>query len=92
MRRGLVLAAGWLPPSTKAIVDLCPKTGDCNSLSNKTVATEVRNTTFLVLLALFPLLTPLMGRPYAPKPDKWGASRPGCLRNPQQDAPQAPHQ
>ena len=47
---------------------------------------------FLVLLALFPLLTPLMGRPYAPKPDKWGASRPGCLRNPQQDAPQAPHQ
>ena len=27
----------------------------------------------LVLIALFPLLAPLMGRPYALKPDNWSA-------------------
>ena len=44
---------------------------------------------FLVLLALVPLLSLLVGRPYDAKPDKWSASRSSRLRNPKQEAPSA---
>ena len=79
-----------MPSIALALAALKP--GPCHPRQRIADPTVQMLASFLVLLALFPFLTPLMGRPYAPKPDKWGASRPGCLRNPQQDAPQAPHQ
>ena len=39
---------------------------------------------FLVLLALVPLLSLLVSRLYDAKPDKWSASRSSRLRNPKQ--------
>ena len=60
-----------MPSITVAFATLKP--GPCAHYPRQPIAdpTVQMLASFLVLLALFPLLAPLMGRPYALKPDNW---------------------
>ena len=62
-----------MPSITVAFATLKP--GPCAHYPRQPITdpTVQMLASFLVLLALFPLLAPLMGRPYALKPDNWSA-------------------